>query len=555
MRLYAILLFGMLTVCSCKRVVFYDTSPPVYRVGDDPAWSIKHADLNRWIKQRKPIGENIYWCRINATITRRLQPEGPLGIKVTAFGAYELYWDGVMVGRNGRLASAQSKEIPGAETRRFMVPAPLAGIGQHVAAFRASQTHHPNDLRDIEIDLQNYEPMLRDPLLIGMMTHLLAGIFLITSLYYFSLYFTCKQRELGTLVFGVSCFLFFILLILEYLTEYIMIPYNFYFTRLYAASAVTFAISFIIPYYFTLRFRFVHSRWLLAILFLSLLSITLSSYSNSYLMNHRFSYIMWITSVLIVVRAVYYRASGAKVVLAGLLLSALVNVLVLYDIGLFTSYAIIAASMLYLHTIQMKELEEAHQTAHQLSSRLKLELLKKHIQPHFIKNTLTSLIDWVEHSPKDGALFLHALAKEFDILNRMAEETLVSIETEIELCRTHLQVMGFRKEVKYAWEQSNIDLADTLPPAILHTMVENGITHSMPNADNSITFRLTGMSDKTMREYQLLIIAQNRQNSRSDGTGFKYITSRLTESYGSQWTFSSGAAPDGWLNTIKIFAA
>lgn len=200
-------------------------------------------------------------------------------------------------------------------------------------------------------------------------------------------------------------------------------------------------------------------------------------------------------------------------------------------------------------------MEEAHQAALQLSSRLKLELLKKHIQPHFIKNTLTSLIDWVEYSPKDGALFLHALAKEFDILNRMADETLVSVETEIELCRTHLQVMGFRKEVKYSWEQSNIDLADTLPPAVLHTMVENGITHSMPGPDNTIKFRLTGKHDKTMREYQLLIVAQNRQTSRSDGTGFKYITSRLTESYGTNWTFSSEAVPEGWQNTIKIFRA
>ena len=68
----------------------------------------------------------------------------------------------------------------------------------------------------------------------------------------------------------------------------------------------------------------------------------------------------------------------------------------------------------------------------------------KHIQPHFIKNTLTSLLDWVEESPAQSVIFIQALAREFDLLNGMAEATLIPVRQELELCQNHLRVMQFR---------------------------------------------------------------------------------------------------------------
>ncbi|RYY54784.1 MAG: regulator, partial [Chitinophagaceae bacterium] len=133
-------------------------------------------------------------------------------------------------------------------------------------------------------------------------------------------------------------------------------------------------------------------------------------------------------------------------------------------------------------------IEAEHQQALLLSSRLQLELIKKNIQPHFLRNTLTSMMDWVEESPKEGARFIQALAAEFTIMNEISEMTLIPIGKEIELCRQHLSVMGFRKEINYVWEQSGIDETQLIPPAIIHTLLENGITHSSPLPGNTIRF-------------------------------------------------------------------
>lgn len=152
-------------------------------------------------------------------------------------------------------------------------------------------------------------------------------------------------------------------------------------------------------------------------------------------------------------------------------------------------------------------------------------------------------------------MFIRALADEFDIMNSIAEETLIPIREEIALCQKHLQVMSFRKEICYDWEEKDIDENEEIPPAIIHTIVENGITHSQPPKHGCILFRLSFTKEKNYKEYALLTIAKNRKTreDKSSGTGFKYIKSRLNESYHDNWQFDSFAVEDGWQTTIKIF--
>jgi LytS/YehU family sensor histidine kinase len=226
---------------------------------------------------------------------------------------------------------------------------------------------------------------------------------------------------------------------------------------------------------------------------------------------------------------------------------------------LFITYTILVLCMLYLHTNRVRALDYERQAALLLSARLKLELLKKNIQPHFIKNTLTSLLDWVEESPQQGAEFIQALAQEFDLLNNMAEATLIPVSQEIELCQTHLQVMQFRKEIRYELEQSGIDPTDLIPPAIFHTVLENGITHSLPPPDGCLRFQLSFERAGQCRRYRLLTCAPGRPaelgGKAGRGTGFQYIVARLQESYGTGWTFHSAAVPGGWLTSIAIAQA
>jgi hypothetical protein len=538
---------------SCKPGVLYEAYPPVYYTGDDPVWAGRNYNDSGWSAERGNTGDRVFWTRLRVQLIKNMG--GPVGLQVEAFGAFEVYWDGVLIGNNGLISQKGVPEIPGTETSYFLVPDLLSQTGVHIIALRASQSYLGHVQRSTSVKLENHTRLLRMPLIIISFMNLMAGAFLIAAIYYFFLYMNSRYKEYTILIFAVICSLFFTLLILEYVKFYIEIPYTAFFTRLEIIGWLTFVIAMLVPLYFTIQFHFSSKVLLLSVLFTVLLALYIINYGHYDLTARLYSVVMWIASLVIVLNAIFKKERGGGIVLAGLLASAIVNRYLVYDFSLFISFTLIVLCMLYLHTIRARTIEEEHQSSLLLSSRLRLELIKKNIQPHFLKNTLTSLIDWVEESPKEGAAFIHALAGEFDIMNAIAEATLIPVQQEIELCKTHLSVMQFRKELRYEWEESGIDAMEYIPPALIHTLLENGITHSMPLADGSVRFRLCYIRNRGYRQYTFETTALNRPlvQQREGGNGFRYIKARLTESYIDRWTFTSGPSAQGWLTTITIY--
>ncbi|MTH16614.1 regulator [Flavobacterium sp. LC2016-01] len=538
------IVLALLLFSSCKQYTEFVKSDVTYYVDDD--------------KPQNFLGQSadsIFKVAIDVELLKRENISSPLGIQVTGFGAFDVYWDGVFVGRNGKMAKRGQAEVPGTELTYYQIPEKLATIGKHTVTVTGTQVYLRESQRGMKVKLESFLRLHRAPLVVMSFMNLMAGAFLIASIYYFFLYINSTRKEATVLLFGIICLLFFCLLIIEYVKFYIDIPYTNFYTRLQIVGLLTFIISILVPWYFMLQFGFKRKRLLLFLLIVSLLTIYIEYYGEYDRTAIYFSYAMCTISFIVAIDAAFRKIKGGLIVVIGLLASVIVNRYIFYDFGLFIAFTIIVLSMLYLHTIRAKALEEAHNASLLLSSRLQLELIKKNIQPHFLRNTLTSLIDWIEESPQQGVIFIRALADEFDIMNSIAEDTLIPIQQEIDLCRKHLEVMSFRKEVCYNWEDRNIDANEEIPPAIIHTIIENGITHSLPPKQGCITFSLSFTKEKQYKQYTLLTLAKNRNRKKenSNGTGFKYIKARLNESYGSNWEFDSFAVEEGWCTTIKIF--
>lgn len=533
--------FLLLLFTSCKQYNEYVKSDVTYYTDEE--------------SPQEYLGDSILKINLDVELFKRESNSGPLGLQVSGFGAFDVYWDGILVGSNGKMAQSGQSEIPGTETTYYQIPEKFSGVGKHVVTIKGTQLHVQEAKRGIDIKLESFLRLHRAPLIVMSFMNLMAGAFLIAAIYYFFLYINSTRKETTVLVFGIICLLFFCLLIIEYLKFYIDIPYTQFYTRLQIVGLLTFAISILVPWYFMLQFDFKKKRLFLFLLFTCLIVIYITNYGHYDRTAIYFSYAMCLVSIIIAANAAFRKIKGGAIVVVGLLASVVVNRYIFYDFGLFIAFTIIVLSMLYLHTIRAKAMEEAHNASLLLSSRLQLELVKKNIQPHFLRNTLTSLIDWVEESPQQGVVFIRALADEFDIMNSISEDTLIPIRQEIELCKKHLQVMSFRKEICYDWEEKNIDENEEIPPAIIHTIIENGITHSLPPKKGCICFCLSFTKEKNYKEYTLQTIAKNRKTrkEKSNGTGFKYISARLNESYGTNWHFDSHEVEEGWMTTIKIF--
>lgn len=544
----------LLTSCGQKPVfIEYNT---VAKIGDRPEWAAKDWNDDNWSKSKPKLdGGEVYWSRTPIDILKKPKSLHPYAIRPYVYGEYEVFWDGVLIGKNGNPGQEETRSPEGEMLATFIIPPHLTEKGEHLLAIRASVYHFPNHV-GMRVDIANYDDLLTERLIETSYMHIFAGGFLIASIYFLFLFLGDKKKY-RTLIFSICCFLFFLLNLAEFITTYVPIHYRHHAIRLEIIGVLMFGISFLIPRYFSMQFPY-PKRKLTLIVYAVILLFTFFIKHDIFNFTYRIMVLsMWLFSFGIVIYGVYKKRKGALLVLVTLLLSLLLYFISSLNIGLFVGFSLILLGMFYLLSLSIKEQRLAYETSLVQSTRLRLELLKKNIQPHFLMNTLTSLIDWIEEAPKKGVLFIEALAKEFDLFNQIESKTLIPITQEIALCRSHLEIMEYRKEVNYLWEEEGIDPEQKIPPGVLHTLLENGITHSLPLKDNSVKFKLLYESNSDSKCYTFLTFATRAMQAttpREDGTGIKYIKARLTESYHSKWSFTSESESHGWKNTLKIYS-
>ena len=159
--------------------------------------------------------------------------------------------------------------------------------------------------------------------------------------------------------------------------------------------------------------------------------------------------IMLSLSLGITLWAVRKKKEGSRLALAGV--GVCVALLVtdseaFLEYYFFPAFGVLIVCLLASLSLQSKKQRRQHEKALVNAARLEIELLKKNIQPHFLMNTLTSVMEWIEEDPTTGVKFIEALADEFRILSEVSGKKLIPVSQEIELCRSHLEIMSFLPE-------------------------------------------------------------------------------------------------------------
>lgn len=546
----------LMTSCKQKPAIFKEHRT-VFQVGDNPIWAKKVWNDSQWKRRLRLVPDGqVFWSRTKIDILESPPKEfRPYGLQIEAYGEYEVFWDGVLIGKNGN-PGHEAELLPEGELWvTFSIPTHLTNEGEHMLALRLSNYYFPDHVGQYEMVIDHYDDLLTNRLIETSYIHIFAGAFLIASIYFLFL-FLGNKKEYPMLIFSICCFLFFALAMTQFVRTAVPIHYSQHVLRLEVISSLIFGISFLIPLYFSMQFPVPKQKWLFGIYAGILLYFFISNHHFFGFTIYNMALSLWVFSTAIVVFGVYKRVRGAVLVLLILLLCIVLRYSIPFLISIYAGFALILLSMMYLLSLRIKDQRLAYENSLIQSTRLRLELLKKNIQPHFLMNTLTSLIDWVEESPKKGVLFIEALAKEFDLFNQIEDQTLIPITQEIALCRTHLEIMEYRKEINYFWDEEGIDPKQKIPPGILHTLLENGITHGLPLEDNSVKFQLSFESKSECICYTFLTFAEpvKQASNRKEGTGLKYIKARLSESYDTNWEFSSEPSDQGWRSIIKIYS-
>lgn len=501
------------------------------------------------LKETERYSTGNWLLKTNLYIPDTLREQDVIGIfSFNIITAYEIYWDGDLLAQNGTRGKSRQEETAGRANFNVIVPNRLATPGSHTVLLRISNYNTVSPWRFLygDVVVGKYKAVLDSLFTSGRTASFMTGILLIAFLFNLFLFIT-RHRRTEHLLFSLFC----LTVIFDYLVSQAaflfdlsvsFIHFEYWFYQVNTLLFTTLFPAFLI-YSFSLPKRTI----IVTVSAILLVYVFIADMRNMFTV---LSFTVLAIASIISGRALILKREGSIVIAAGILLSWGAYFLGFAFAGL-ASVMVICSSFSIAQQFAIKEKEEKE--AKLKSTLLELELLKKNINPHFVLDTLTSIIVWLRRDSASAVKLIEALAEEFRIINQVSALKQIPVTQEIDLCKAHLKIMGYRRGAEYKFETVNIDGTETVPPMIFHTLVENGLTHGFEKKING-TFILQKTKQTDSTEFILSNDGEfNTEDTKgSTGFGMRYVKSRLEESYPGKWSISSEQTDGGWETKIVI---
>lgn len=217
-------------------------------------------------------------------------------------------------------------------------------------------------------------------------------------------------------------------------------------------------------------------------------------------------------------------------------------------------------------TEEIKNLIDQRDKEQQIKRRSELRALQSQINPHFLYNTLDSII-WMAEWGKNQEVvrMTSSLAK---LLRRSIsnEQEVVTVAEEVEYTESYLtiQKMRYKDKLEYEITIEKEILQAKVVKLILQPLVENSIYHGIKYKEGKGTVRIAGylaggctclevQDDGIGMEKETLekIFEKHVRDTRSNGVGLKNVNERIQLYYGAEYGITFESAP-GKGTTAKI---
>ncbi len=510
----------------------------------------------------------VYWLRFSLQAPLNAAPlDQTQGLWLALRAASEVYLDGQLLGRNGVVGRTKAVEVPGRVDWQVALPN-LRRIDSgkpakielliRASSQRMSVTFSSADAFAI---VGNYADLYAFRTTRWLVAALAYGAILVACLYFVAIRPPIRVSAgnvaktsdysgvcllllgaVGLLLPGVEAW--------RFLWGY---SYPWHGTRLLLLQLLHTIAALLLPIYLALRFRVnPHRAWILC----GLLGVGLL-----FLLVEGTDPRMWLlqASGLLASVAIMLRAPRDADWLTILVLLISMLVLAVLTLGdyldgvYFIALAVLMVSLLLAHT---RELLAASGRAAQLEverSKLRAELLKRGIQPHWLLNTLTAMQELIEQQPAHASAMVERLADEFKNLHRLSECTSIALADELTLCQGHLNLRELVHGLSFRWRVDGGSANFELPPGMLHALIENAFTHSGASACARAGFELqiiqTQAGTRASQSIRLssALASVARRTHLGQGTGSAFIQASLQAAFPNQWQFKQYAEGARWI--------
>ncbi|MCY3820335.1 MAG: histidine kinase [Gammaproteobacteria bacterium] len=116
-----------------------------------------------------------------------------------------------------------------------------------------------------------------------------------------------------------------------------------------------------------------------------------------------------------------------------------------------------------------------------LARDAELTAIKSQLQPHFLLNSLNSILALVEHDSTKARAMLERLASLLQSVFDRLDEPLVLLHSELDTIRDYLKIeqVRFADRLRFTIEAHGATEQVTVPPFLLQPLVENAVKHGI----------------------------------------------------------------------------
>lgn len=523
-----------------------------YAVSAPADWTTLKLDQAPW-SQDLPRHQGIWYWACVIDVGADLHPnDPPIGVGLTLLASYEMYWDGNLIARNGVPGASIDSETPGRMRSSFTLPHHLLRPGRHVLVGRMSSCRVPgrNQFYDLEIGDIRHLSRWGLPKTIAFMS--LLGAAVPVGFLFIALYFAADRRR-EYLIFGFISLTFAMLLGLEFVKFVVAYTYDLHFPRLRLIVVLTLLLAGLIPLFFHALYETPLARRTYA--GLVVISLLVAWFVPWYDTKGTVPVILALLYALVLSWfGIRRHAAGARSLFVGLLIvlaTLLLDSAGFHDTYFFLAFLGLILQVMGLLILRFRAKNEEVLRARLHAEQLRGELLRKQIHPHFLMNSLTAALEYMEEEPARGIAMIESLSQAFRLMLDLVDRGEVSVAHELELCRAHLATMNFIMARDMTLATDSVDLDRTIPPGVFLTLLENAVTHGRYQRDAPL-LQLSEQVDDFRLRYRFQSLLKKTDAATRRGTGTQYIEARLQQAFGDHWSLRAFAEADHWITELEV---
>ena len=150
MRTLSLIVFVLVAIGVTMEASAQEARPPysfsrwIFHLGDDVRWAAPDwddgdwQDFNPWYYSPASDTAALFWNRITVEIYEAKALGDKKGLDLSILGAFDVYWDGHLIGQSGQVGASLEAEVAGAIDNAFLIPDSLYTPGTHTLALRIS---------------------------------------------------------------------------------------------------------------------------------------------------------------------------------------------------------------------------------------------------------------------------------------------------------------------------------------------------------------------------------------------------------------------------------